>query len=319
VLSASPGNERTEATPAASQPPTASTGTASFGIVVTTIGRVSPLEALLDSLLAQTSRPRSVAVCVQGNLADIQHMLLRRDDLAPLGVVVTTSDRGASLGRNVAARALDHTAEYLLFPNDTTIYPPDFLADLASRIGTSRAGCVTVVDEQGPKFTLPDDRLSRDNAWNVILPGLVVRADVFDELGGFDEELGTGAATPWQSGEETDIVLRLLEQDRDAEFLWMGELSVGGISDSLALSMAERRRKLRGYGRGLGRVLVLHHYPVKNRARVLLGGLVFGLRHRAGFCPSDGWWVFLGRAEGLAGRTLGGTGAMKAGEHAVDR
>ena len=84
------------------------------------------------------------------------------------------------------------------------------------------------------------------------------------------------------------------------------DVAVGGIADPSGLSSAERRRKLRAYGRGMGRVVVRHPYPWWWRFAFLFGGLAFGLRHRATNGIVDGWWVFLGRAEGMLGHTAGG-------------
>ena len=139
--------------------------------------------------------------------------------------------------------------------------------------------------------------------------GLLIRRSVFEELGGFDPDLGTGAPTPWQAGEATDLLLRLVERRPElaTAFDWLPPgVSVGGISDASGLSSQERRRKLRAYGRGLGRVVVRHRYPLWWRLAFLFGGLAFGLRNRSTNTVADGWWVFVGRAEGMAGRTLGG-------------
>ena len=164
-------------------------------------------------------------------------------------------------------------------------------------------GALTVVDEHGPKFVLPPagTPLDRWNVWSVIEMGLVIRRTVFDRLGGFDPDLGTGASTPWQAGEATDLLLRLWSASRSRRsFDWFPhDVAVGGIGDPSGLSRSERRRKLRAYGRGLGRVVVRHRYPSWWRFAFLFGGLAFGLRHRAANTIADGWWVFLGRAEGM--------------------
>lgn len=286
-----------------------------IGVVISTLGRAEPLEALLDSLLLQTFSGFAVSLCVQGNLDGVERMLARRTDFAALSVTTVTSGRGLSLGRNTAARQLPDSVEYLVFPNDTTTYPPTLFAGLVESMTGHGAGTMSVVDEFGPKFVFLDEGpLTRRNVWNVISPGLVMSADSFGALGGFDETLGTGASSPWQSGEETDLVMRYLERQPQRSFAWMPQLRVGGVADSTALSVAERRRKLRAYGRGLGRVLVLHRFSVLTCASTLLGGILFGVRHRPAFSTADGWWVFIGRLEGLLGRTIGSTTAHAAVE-----
>ena len=281
-----------------------------LGLVVSTLGRAEPLERLLESLTPQLRADDRVVIVAQDRLADIERLAeaFRSDTVS---IDVTTSPRGASRGRNAGVARLEPGERLLHFPNDTTWFPAGMLAAIRDAAPRITAGALTVVDEYGPKFTLPPagTPLDRWNAWNVIEMGLLMQRSVFDELGGFDPGIGTGAQTPWQAGEATDLLLRLVERRPDlaAAFEWLPpDVSVGGIADASGLSSPERRRKLRAYGRGLGRVVVRHRYPAWWRFAFLFGGLAFGIRHRPGFAVADGWWVFLGRAEGMAGRAIGG-------------
>lgn len=295
-----------------------------FGIVVTTLGRIAPLERLLDSLDGQVAPGDRIVLVAQHDIEGVRTVVTRHPGLP---VTVTTSDRGASLGRNVGVAALpageddnkdghdsQASQEYvLMFPNDTTWFPPDTLPRLRASVGAlTAAGALTVTDEHGPKFTLPapGTPLTPRTVWSVIEMGLVIRSEVFRAVGGFDASIGTGAPTPWQAGEVTDLLLRL-RRDRPeaaAHFIWLpSDIAVGGIADAHGLTASERRHKLRGYARGLGRLVARWHYPFGWRLAFTLGGLAFGLRHRCDYAPIDGWWVFLGRVEGWCNRTIGAT------------
>ena len=285
-------------------------GAMNLGLVVSTLGRAEPLERLLRSLSAQVRSDDRLVLVAQDRVGDVERLVERFRDEA-FRIDVTTSARGASRGRNAGVAALPPGERLLHFPNDTTWFPEGSLDAIRSAASEVEAGALTVIDEHGPKFELPaaGTPLDRWNAWSVIEMGLLVRRSVFDELGGFDSDLGTGAPTPWQAGEATDLLLRLLDRRPDlaSGFRWMPpEVAVGGIADPSGLSAGERRRKLRAYGRGMGRVVVRHPYPWWWRFAFLFGGLAFGLRNRTTNAVGDGWWVFLGRAEGMLGRTIGG-------------
>lgn len=72
--------------------------------------------------------------------------------------------------------------------------------------------------------------------------GLVIRRSVFTALGGFTDSIGTGASAPWQSGEVTDPLLRLIETGSADSFVWLPpNIAIGGISDPHGLSNGERR------------------------------------------------------------------------------
>ena len=275
-----------------------------------TLGRAEALERLLDSLAPQVRSGDRIVLVAQDRIDEVRRLAdsFRTADMV---IEVTTSARGAARGRNAGVALLEPGERLLHFPNDTTWFPAGAVDAIRAASDGLSVGALTVVDEHGPKFTLPDrpTPLDRWNAWNVIEMGILIRRSVFEELGGFDPDLGTGAPTPWQAGEATDLLLRLIRRRPDlaASFAWLPpEVFVHGVADPSGLTTGERRRKLRAYGRGLGRVVVRHRYPLWWGFAFLFGGLAFGLRHRPDYRAPDGWWVFLGRAEGMSGRTLGG-------------
>ncbi|TFC44936.1 MULTISPECIES: glycosyltransferase family 2 protein [Cryobacterium] len=286
-----------------------------LGLVVSTLGRVESLKRLFDSLSGQLSAGDTLVVVAQRNLPAVEALAsaYRSDSMR---ITVTTSPPGAARGRNAGVAALPAGRDLLLnFPNDTTWYPPGTLQRMRLLPEDFRAGALTVVDENGPKFVLPEPgaTLTRWTVWSVIEMGILIRRTVFDRLGGFDPEIGTGAPTPWQAGEATDLLLKLIRTGQHSGFAWQpAALTVGGVSDPSGLSSAERRHKLRGYGRGLGRLVTRWRYPLWWRFAFLGGGLFFGLRNRGTNALIDGWWVFLGRLEGMLGRTLGAAGTLTA-------
>lgn len=281
-----------------------------LAFVITTLGRVAPLGRLLDTLAPQLAAGDQVVVVAQDHIAEVQQLVAERQPVGAGTLAVVTSDRGAARGRNVGVEHVEGDP-VLQFPNDTSEAPEGFVAalrGLAPRLGV---GAITFRDEHGPKFVLPapGTPLDRWNVWNVMEAGVLVRRSVFLQAGGFDPDIGSGAATPWQAGEVTDFLLRAMDRGLTGDFVWApADIAITGVGEATGLSPAEHRRKVRAYSRGTSRILGRWSYPLWWRLAFIAAGLLIGVRHDATHRPEDGWWAFLGRLEGFLGRVLGPRG-----------
>ena len=282
-----------------------------LGFVVTTLGRIEPLRALLTSLDGELAAGDQVVLVAQGRYAEVVAL---GEEFAARGlpVIVVESGRGASLGRNTGVAALPAGDFVVNFPNDTTVFPAGTVESIRAAVDDADflAGGFASWDERGPKTTLPaaGTILDRWNVWTVIEMGILLRRSVFDEVGGFDENIGPGASSPWQVAEGTDLLLRVIARRPDAatRFVWLSpEVHVDGISTAFGLTTQERRRKMRAYGRGTGRAMSTHRYPWWWRVAFTGAGLLYGVRNAAPITLADGWPMFVGRFEGMIGRTFG--------------
>src|SRR3546814_10713881 len=81
-----------------------------LGLVVTTLGRLDPLRALLTSLEGQLGPEDHIVLVAPGRQHDVAALAT---EFVARGVPVTatTSGRGASLGRNTGVRSEEHTSE----------------------------------------------------------------------------------------------------------------------------------------------------------------------------------------------------------------
>jgi hypothetical protein len=277
---------------------------------ISTLGRIAPLRKLLASLQYQLDSVDRVVLVAQDREEEVRSLAREFEASFQGTLLVTTSPLGASIGRNVgvehAAATLDDAV--VMFPNDTTWFPPGSVAQIRAAIGDAPAGAVAVVTPSGPRFELPPagSRLDRSTVWSVIEMGLVMRLRTFRRVGGFDESIGTGAPSPWQAGEATDLLLRALADQSELahEFVWIGSANVGGVEEGTGLSADERAWKLRAYGRGIGHVYRVHHYPAHLRAAFVAAGLLIGVRRRDEYRLRDGVPAALGRWEGIRGRTF---------------
>jgi GT2 family glycosyltransferase len=219
-------------------------------------------------------------------------------------IVRLTSELGASHGRNVGLAARE--GDLVAFADDDCWYPPDLLARVKEELRehpdwdgvTGR-----VVDEHGrpsvARWNKHACQVSRANVWTSgVAVSIYLRRHVVDRVGPFDETLGVGAGTPWGSGEETDYLLRALEQGFELHF------------DPDLVSCHEQTRRDASdatiaagfpYGMGMGRVLRKHRYPWWSpayQAARAVGGSALALgKGRPGEARFH-WRVARGRARG---------------------
>jgi hypothetical protein len=166
--------------------------------------------------------------------------------------------------------------EYVIFPDDDCWYPSWFLQralEIIEKTGSDGL-CGRAADENGHsingRFESQAQEVNRRNVWTTQIEWVAMfRRDALLKVSGYNEEVGVGAATPWQACEGQDMTLRMLKQGLriyyDPGFYGHHENMYRAIPDQLLI------RKGRSYGRGMGRVLRLHGYT-------LLTALMWALR-----------------------------------------
>ena len=281
-----------------------------LSLVVTTLGRTVQVERLLRSLAVQSHADFEVVVVDQNN-DDRLCPILEQDWPFPLKRFHTPGERGASRGRNrgwMLARG-----PVVVFPDDDCWYAPDFLRTSLTTMRHHACDMLTgrATDETGRsingrfrKEAQPTDAV---NVWTTAIEWMVFfRRPVLEGVGGFDAGGGGGAATPWQSCEIQDIIIRAM----NAGFSCWYDPSVIGHHENLLAGIPDVRltRKARAYARGMGFVLRLHGYgPLAIGAwiaRPLARGVVSVVQGRPGMLRYSAQ-VALGRLEGALRRTVG--------------
>ena len=188
------------------------------------------------------------------------------------------SDKGASKARNVGMKFAD--GDILAFPDDDCWYPDNLLSDL-EKIFTSNNEIegITglVMDEQGHPFSRFPSRagfIQKNNAFErACLPAIFLRAKVVKKVGKLNENLGPGAPTPWQSGDETDYILRAIEFG----FRLLYEPQIIVFHPRKKENVTNRAFE---YGAGFGRVLRIHKFSSWRVSFYLLrpfGGIFYAL------------------------------------------
>ncbi|CAN5871411.1 hypothetical protein BH09ACT7_BH09ACT7_33160 [soil metagenome] len=279
-----------------------------FGIAVTTVGRWEELRGLLDDLARQTQPPHAVAIAHHNAEAADELDALVQSFADRLAITTVVSPRGISNGRNAAAATFGDDVDWVYFPNDTSRIDDDFLERIAQHVTPKTTVCAAqLIDREGVRNTLPapGSPLTRRNVWGAIEPATVFRRQDFVRVGRFDPTMGSGAETPWQAGEGTDLLLRLSELG-DFSIEWAPDIAVRAHTEFAHLTPKERRRKIRYYGRGSGYVYRRWNYPAWDKFRHVGGALLAPLRKPGKFHLRDGLALAVGRAEGVSGKVIPG-------------
>ena len=238
-----------------------------FTLVVATRGRCDELARLLENLCSQTLLDFDVII-VDQNTAPILDEILSRPWPFVIRHLRTPGDAGACKARNVGWRVA--AGRWILFPDDDCWYPEGFLdhavtqlESLSCDVLTGRAADLTGRSING-RFESAVARVRRSNVWTTSIEWVAIfRLEVLKGLGGFDEQIGIGAATPWQSCESQDILLRALEQG--ARIVYDPELFGHHAELETRRPDEGQMRKGRAYARGMGWVLRKHDAPWMER------------------------------------------------------
>jgi glycosyltransferase involved in cell wall biosynthesis len=232
-----------------------------FSLIVCTLGRNEALNRLLTSLTVQDFQDFEVLIVDQAPAGQIEALLV--DFAGRLRLRHIRSEPGLSRARNVGLRHARGT--FLCFPDDDCWYPPDTLTRLAREFdGAPDLDLLLgkTVDPSGRdslgKFRRKSGSVSKRNVWTSgNSNSIFVRRDLAVESGGFDETLGLGSGTRFQSGEETDFILRVLALGAVAKYDPEIKIYHEQVDGSIGQKQFSRAQ---AYSPGFGRVLRKHRY-----------------------------------------------------------
>jgi GT2 family glycosyltransferase len=189
-------------------------------LVVATVDRTEPLEALLGALDEQTHRAFRVLIVDQNDDDRVELALRGHRGLDALHL---RSPRGLSRARNIALRHL--AAPLVAFPDDDCLYPPDLLERVVRRFGSNDgldglSGRAADVDGHAVgRWPSSPTQITAHTVWHTANSHtMFLRRAIVERVGAFDESLGLGAGTPWSSGEETDFLVRALRLGARIEY-----------------------------------------------------------------------------------------------------
>lgn len=233
-----------------------------FSLIVCTIDRFDQLERLFRSLAGQQHRDFEVVVVDQN--ADDRLRALIGSFSSSFPIRHIRSPKGLSRARNNGMAVAE--GEYLCFPDDDCWYEADTLAKVEALFAAHPDLAIVTgrtLDAEGMPSVSPtgETRLALTR-WNYLKcgnsNGIFVRRAALSDIGGFDEDLGVGSESPFQSGEEADFLLRALATGKGAMFFPELIVHHDQVTSEYGPRQVERARK---YGRGFGALMRKHAFP----------------------------------------------------------
>ncbi|MDR3361696.1 MAG: glycosyltransferase [Desulfovibrio sp.] len=276
------------------------TATRSIALILTTRDRRWELLRLFDSLAGQTNADFVVRLGDQnppGYLDDILALYTDRLRIER----VTLEPMGLSRARNILLPQVQE--DIVVLPDDDCWYLPDTLERVADTF--SRRSDIDVLlgqwtNKKPVVAASPEKTRPVNSPYSLFFSAssitLFFRAAVFQSLL-FDENFGIGCPTRFQSGEETDLLLRA----RDAGFSIAGAPSIAVRHDNPPLDAPWMPKKARSYARGRMALLRKHKMPLWFR----LANIVYPLAALPLDCVREcrraalyRWAMFGGRVNG---------------------
>lgn len=253
---------------------------ATFSLIVCTLGRKDQLRKLFDSLCAQSYTDFEIVVVDSnepGFLNDVLDGYRSR-----LNILHVLAGLGLAAARNIG---LTHaTGDIVAFPDDDCWYESDTLTNALNKFkGEDSLAIVSgrTVDQEGkPSVSLFLQQPARISRKNYLKCGnsasIFYRREVFAYIGCFDVRLGVSSGTEFQSGEESDFLLRALDAGLVARFFPDLRVYHGQVDSALTDAHIKRART---YGLGFGALLRKHRFPISQLAyrlaRALLGSMLY--------------------------------------------
>lgn len=268
-------------------------------LILATVGRTDELQALFDSLAAQTFKDFEVIVVDQNEDERLAPHVQRASELGLSIKHIRHRPPNLSAARNAGIEAA--TGEWVGFPDDDCWYEPDLLEQLKPRFASSEPLSGTAIQwvEAGlPASMAPHltwERSMRFRDMPVASIQLFFHRKLFEVIGNFDCRLGAGL---WfGAGEETDFVLRAL---RAGALITYEPAAKVHHPIKIPARNPQARWAARLRARGAGALYVKHGLPLWVIARGLAAPVLRPLlKGTFGADLALGCSVMLGRLDGL--------------------
>ena len=232
-----------------------------FSLILATVGKSEIMISLLESLKCQSVQSFELIVVDQNRDNRLIPILNSYQDSYEIKHI--PSELGLSKARNIGIQVAE--GDVFAFPDDDCWYRERILEQISNKF-TSRPEvgglCGRAVDENGvniARYARHPGLVTKLNAWERCSSiSLFLRNRAIRTVGCFDEQLGLGARTPWQSAEDIDLPIRLVTTG--FQLRYDPEIVVYHPA-SLKDGAPQSCKRAYGYGVGVGFIWRKHNFP----------------------------------------------------------
>ncbi|QQO62351.1 glycosyltransferase family 2 protein [Providencia manganoxydans] len=193
-----------------------------YSLILATLNpKLNLLLRLLDSLSNQSIKNFELIV-VDQSTQPVNKDLINNKYSDFFNIYFTTSKKGLSRARNLGARFAK--GEFLLFPDDDCWYDCDFFYLLTKYVNNENNKILTfrAANDQNiniAKFDSQPGLCDKFNIWRRVSSiSLCVKKDIFEDLSGFDENLGLGSGTLTGACEDIELPLRAMSLNLSVKY-----------------------------------------------------------------------------------------------------
>jgi len=278
-----------------------------FSLIMATRERTQEVERFLHALDNQSYQNVELILVDQNSDNRLSEIIEPYREKFAIQHLHVREQTGLSKARNLGLRHA--TGDVVAFPDDDCWYPASLLQGMSawfSRQDSWDGLTCCVMDGQGrPTVARFDTRKGPITAFNVwkrsTSISLFFRRRVFQNINGFDEELGLGAGTKWGAGEDIDYPIRAMKAG--FRFYYDPGLHVCHPAVEGRYQTPQQRQSFSyAYGLGAGRVLTKNQLPLWIKAYVLarpVGGTLLSMLKLKRAETLHHMWIFWGRLRGI--------------------
>lgn len=184
-----------------------------FSLVLCTLGRNNFVINFLETISIQDNKIFEIILVDQNEGKELFNII---QNYPNLNIKYCRSGKGLSVGRNIGLKYI--TGKYVGFPDDDCEYPESILNEVESLFLNTKTDLISMQsrwkDNQisNGNFDIKSGSINKHNVFKrVISYTIFVKSKIIKNIY-FDEMLGVGAKSIFQSGEEVDFVLKILKK-----------------------------------------------------------------------------------------------------------